>query len=76
VAARDAAVGLEAVADYIEVDTSDRGALSSWGISSGIFLEGEPLRPDEPPPSSEVIRRDVLDAAGRRGLPAGKPREG
>jgi GNAT superfamily N-acetyltransferase len=76
VAARDAAVGLEGVADYIEVDTSDREALSSWGISGGIFLDGEPLRPNEPPPTSEVIRRDVLDAAGRRGLPAGKPREG
>jgi len=68
VAARDAAVGLEGVADYIEVDTSDREALMSWGISGGIFLDGEPLRADEPPPSSEVIRQDVLEASRRRGI--------
>ncbi|MBD3367455.1 MAG: hypothetical protein GF405_04685 [Candidatus Eisenbacteria bacterium] len=42
--------------------------LERWGITAGVYIEGEPLRPYEPPPSVEVIRQDIMDAARARGL--------
>jgi hypothetical protein len=71
VTARDAVRGLDDIVDYMEIDTSDPAALRSWGISDGLFVEGEPHRPYEPPCSSEVLRNDILDIArGKRGSPA------
>jgi N-acetylglutamate synthase-like GNAT family acetyltransferase len=66
VTARDAVAGLEDRVDYSEVDTSDPEVLRSWGISDGIFVEGEPYRSGEPPASSEVLRADLLELSRRK----------
>jgi hypothetical protein len=66
VTAREAAEGLDDIVDYREVDTSSRDALREWGISDGIYVEGEPYRPDEPPCTSEDLRRDLIELAERR----------
>lgn len=63
---RDAIDGLEGVVEYLEVDTSDRDALTSWGISAGVFVEGEPHRPYEPPCTAEVLRSDILELAEQK----------
>jgi GNAT superfamily N-acetyltransferase len=68
VKAREAIEGLEDLIDYTEVDTADRGALAEWGISMGVFVEGKPHRPSEPPCSSEVLRQDLLELARSKGL--------
>jgi GNAT superfamily N-acetyltransferase len=69
--ARDAVRGLDDIVDYREIDTADPATLRSWGISDGIFVEGELHRPYEPPCSSEVLRSDILEIArGKRGSPA------
>ena len=42
---------------------------SRRGVSeAGVYLEGEPLREYEPPPSVDVIRQDIIDAAIAKGL--------
>jgi hypothetical protein len=63
VTAREAVEGLEAMVDYREYDTSDPETMLSWGISSGLFVEGEPYRPCEPPCSSSQLRRDLINIA-------------
>ena len=69
--AREAVEGLDAVVDYVEIDTSDLVTLGEWGISMGTFLDGEPHREDEPPCTSDVLRGDILAAAERRGIRGG-----
>lgn len=66
VTVREAVAGLEDIVDYLEVDSSDPVALRSWGISDGIFVEGEPYRPYEPPCTSEVLKRDILELVERK----------
>ncbi len=61
VLAREAVDGLECFVDYMELDGSDPDVQRSWGISDGVYLQGEPYRPHEPPWTSEVLRRDLLD---------------
>ncbi len=68
VTAREAVAGLQHVVDYHEIDTSDRETLREWGISDGVFVEGEPHRPNEPPCTSEVMRGDLVEVARRKGL--------
>lgn len=68
VTAREAVQGLEDSVDYLEVDASNPEARDYWGISDGIYVDGEPYRPHEPPCTSEVLRRDLLElASSRRG---------
>jgi GNAT superfamily N-acetyltransferase len=67
---QDAVEGLEDIVEHREVDTSDPRALEEWGIVAGVYLEGEPLREYEPPPSTDVIRQDIIAAAGAKGLRA------
>lgn len=71
VTARDAVEGLEDNVDYQEVDTSGRETLLSWGISDGLYVEGEPFRPYEPPCTSGVLRRHVLELARHRQIDCG-----
>lgn len=66
VTARDAVQGLDEVVEYREVDTSDPETLRRWGISDGLYVEGEPYRPYEPPCTSDVLRQDLLDLAERK----------
>jgi GNAT superfamily N-acetyltransferase len=66
ITARDAVEGLEDVVEYRELDTSDPEVMRKWGISDGVFVNGEPHRPHEPPCTSEVLRQDLLDLAGER----------
>jgi hypothetical protein len=66
VTAREAIEGLGDIVEYLEVDTSTQEALSSWGISDGIYVEGEPYRPYEPPFTSDELRRDLIERAERR----------
>jgi hypothetical protein len=66
VTARDAVAGLEDFIDYQEVDTSDRDTMVSWGISSGLYVEGEPFRPYEPPCTSDELRKMLLDLAQKQ----------
>jgi hypothetical protein len=66
VTAREAVEGLEEIVDYHEVDTSDPEVLRSWGISDGIYVEGEPYRPYEPPCTSDVLRQDLIELAARK----------
>ena len=40
---------------YREIDTSERSAVSEWGRSDEIFVDGRPVR-NGPPPSFEKIR--------------------
>lgn len=65
---RDAVDGLEAFAVLEEVDTSDQETLLEWGISTALFVDGKPHRPQEPPCSSEVLRSDLLAIAREKGL--------
>ncbi|MBD3163422.1 MAG: hypothetical protein GF346_13100 [Candidatus Eisenbacteria bacterium] len=58
---RDAVEGLADRIDYREIDTADPEVLQSWGISEGLYVEGELYRPYEPPCTSEVLRRDLLE---------------
>ncbi|MBU1699907.1 MAG: GNAT family N-acetyltransferase [Candidatus Eisenbacteria bacterium] len=58
--ARDAVEGLADLVNYIEMDTSDPEVLHAWGISNGIYIEGKPHRPYEPPLTSEALRDDIL----------------
>ena len=67
VLAREALRGLEDSVYYREYDGSDPGVQSSWGISDGVYLQGEPYRPNEPPWTSEVLRRDVFELIEGRG---------
>jgi N-acetylglutamate synthase-like GNAT family acetyltransferase len=60
VAVREAVDGLDDVVDYLEIDVSDANVHREWGISSGIYIEGEEHRADEPPPTSDVLREDIL----------------
>ena len=64
--AREAVEGLEETVDYHEVDTSDPDTLRSWGISDGLYVEGEPYRPYEPPWTSESLRRDLFELTERK----------
>jgi GNAT superfamily N-acetyltransferase len=73
--AREAVDGLESIVDYLEVDTSNRDALLSWGISVGLFVDGKPHRSTEPPCTSEVLRSDILELAERKGLDRGAANE-
>jgi hypothetical protein len=68
VKSREAIEGLEDVIDYTEVDAADPAELAEWGIVAGVFVEGEPHRPHEPPCSCEVLRQDLIDAAKAKGL--------
>ncbi|MBD3236594.1 MAG: hypothetical protein GF330_07810 [Candidatus Eisenbacteria bacterium] len=68
VTARDAARGLEAIVDYREIDTSERAQLEAWGISDGVYLEGAPYRPCEPPVDSAQMRQDLVRVAAEKGL--------
>lgn len=68
VTAREAVAGLGDIVDYREIDTSDPAALRAWGVSDGVFVEGEPHRPYEPPCTCEVLRNDILEIAARKGL--------
>jgi hypothetical protein len=62
--------GLDDIVDYREVDTSDPEVLRYWGICDGIYVNGEPHRPNEPPCTSDVLRQDLLDLAERKGRDA------
>ncbi|MBL7032648.1 MAG: hypothetical protein ISR91_00735 [Candidatus Delongbacteria bacterium] len=66
ITARDAVAGMAEGLRYREVDTGQRENLSEWGITDGTYLDGEPFRPDEPPFSSEELRREILDRVGAR----------
>ena len=69
--AREAVEELEGIVDYVEVDTSDRDTMLSWGISTGLFVDGELHRQLEPPCTSEVLRRDILELAESKGIAGG-----
>lgn len=71
VTAREAVAGLEDIVDYMEVDTSDPATLRAWGISDGLFVDGEPHRPNEPPCTSEALREEILEIVGRKRLRSG-----
>jgi len=66
VTVRDSVDGLGDIVDHREVDTTDRQTMLSWGISNGVFVEGQPYRPYEPPFTSEVLRRDLLELAAKK----------
>lgn len=63
VTAREAVAGLENIAVYSEVDTSDRAAMLSWGIENAVYLDDTPFRPFAPPWSSEELREEILAQA-------------
>lgn len=65
VTAREAVEGLEEIVDYRDIDTTDPEVLTAWGISDGLYVEGEPYRPYEPPWTSEELRQDLIELAGR-----------
>ena len=56
----EAVKGLDEEIDILHVDTSERDALEKWGISSGLFMDGEPYRQDGPPCTAEELRADIL----------------
>jgi hypothetical protein len=66
VTAREAVEGLEDIVEYREIDTSDPETMRSWGISDGLYVEGEPYRPYEPPCTSDVLREDLIALADRK----------
>jgi hypothetical protein len=67
VLAREAIEGLDDLVDYLEFDGSDPDVQSSWGISDGVYVEGEPYRAYEPPWTSDVLRRDLLELIEEKG---------
>ncbi len=60
VAIRAAVDGLDDIVDYLEIDVTDPEVHREWGISNGIYIEGEEHRANEPPPTSDVLREDIL----------------
>ena len=65
VTAREAVEGLEDIVDYHEVDTSDLEVMRSWGITNGLYVEGEPYKSYEPPCTSDVLRQERLGLLGQ-----------
>jgi N-acetylglutamate synthase-like GNAT family acetyltransferase len=58
--ARDAVQGLEDVAHYNEIDTSERETQLEYGAGlAGIYLDGEPFRPDGPPFTTEELTAEI-----------------
>jgi len=51
----------------VEVDTSDTQVMRAHGISDGIYLDGEPFRPDGPPFSVDELRTELLETHKRNG---------
>lgn len=68
VTAREATDGLDDIVDYAEFDGTDPAVLEEWGVAAGVYVEGEPHRPQEPPSTSEVLREDILKLARDKGL--------
>jgi hypothetical protein len=65
--AREAVAGLEELATYEEIDTSDRVTMLSWGIDDGVFVDGVP--PALPPLwSSEDLRKEILRVSKHKDL--------
>jgi len=60
ISAREAVVGLDELVDYVEVDTSNRANMLSWGIDDTVFLDDTPFRPYGPPWTSEELRAEIL----------------
>jgi GNAT superfamily N-acetyltransferase len=65
--AQEAVVGLDAVVDYHEVDTSERETMLAWGAEYGLFVDGEPFRTDGPPFSADELRAEIHAAFERKG---------
>ena len=58
--ARDAVKGLEDIADYTEIDISDRQTAIEYGIGlGGLYVDGQPFRPDGPPFSTEELAAEI-----------------
>jgi len=53
--ARRAAVELGDKVAYVEVDTSEPGAVAKWGVSDAVFVDGREVR-SGPPPTYEKMR--------------------
>jgi hypothetical protein len=68
VTTREALEGLDEVVAYEEIDTLDPDTLRTWGISDGLYVDGQPYRPDEPPHTAEQLRQDLVRLARDRGL--------
>ncbi len=56
----NAVKGLDDKIDLLNVDTSDRALLDEWGISSGLYIDGEPFGQDGPPLNAEKLRAVIL----------------
>ncbi len=57
--AREAVEGLDSTVQYEELDTADRATMLSIGHSDGVFLDGEPFRPNGPPYTSDDLRAEI-----------------
>jgi len=71
---REAVEGLEGSIDYREIDTSEQQVLQEWGIADGLYVDGQPYRPYEPPCTSEMLRQDLVDMVARGGGRGVRPR--
>lgn len=58
---REAVEGLNDKVDYSEIDTSDKRVRNYYGIDNGIFLDGKPYRPFEPPWPTSELRASILE---------------
>ena len=65
IAVRDAVAGIEENIRFREIDCNQREQLQEWGVSTGVYLDGEPFRPNEPPFSGDDLRKEILARIGK-----------
>jgi len=68
--AREAVSGLGNLADYEEIDTSDRANMLSWGIEDGVFLDDAPFY-GPPLWNSDDLKREIFRVQKHK-IPDGK----
>ncbi len=57
---REAVQGLEDIVEYAEVGTPECSAILHFGRVGGVFLDGEPFKPYEPPGSPDELRAEIV----------------
>jgi GNAT superfamily N-acetyltransferase len=72
--ARQAVEGLDQIADYEEIDTSDRQRRLEYGVGfDGVYLDGKPFRADGPPFSVDELKAEIRQLHEQKKTPPTPP---
>ena len=64
---RNAIKGLEDIVEYEEIDPPDSATYIHLGNVGGIFLDGKPFKPYEPPGDSDELQAEILRLYEQKG---------